>query len=92
MVQLTDDLLRDLDVEAAERGISRSAVIREALESHLTARRADLVGEAIADGYRLIPPATPDGWGSLEEFADLAALEVMQRLAAEEREVGFEPW
>ncbi len=92
MVQLNRELLRDLDEEATSRGISRSALIREVLESHLAAQRADVVGERIVDGYRRIPPATPDEWGSLNESADGAALELMQRLAAEEREAGLEPW
>ena len=91
MVQLTSDLLDDLDLEATARGISRSALIREVLEAHLAERRADVVGEQIAEGYRRIPPATPDEWGSMESFADVAAREVMQRLSAEEREAGFEP-
>lgn len=53
---------------------------------------SDPVGDAIAEGYRRIPPATPDGWSSLEELAELATLELMQRLAAEEGEAGFDPW
>lgn len=37
MVQLTDDLVRQLDARAAADGISRSQVIREAVTAHLTA-------------------------------------------------------
>jgi Ribbon-helix-helix protein, copG family len=92
MVQLTDELLGDLDSEAAERGVSRSAVIREALETHLAERRDDAIGRAIAEGYRRFPPGTPDGWADLELMADIAGHETSQRLDAEERAAGFEPW
>lgn len=92
MVQLTDDLVADLDREAAERGLSRSAVIREAIEAHIAERRQDTIGEAIADGYRRIPPGVPDAWGDLEADADVAGRETAQRLDEEERAAGFEPW
>jgi hypothetical protein len=45
--------------------MSRSAVIRAAIEIHLAAHEHGAVGEAIADGYRRIPPGTPDEWGDL---------------------------
>ncbi len=92
MVQLSEELIADLDAEAAERGVSRSAVIREAVEQHLDERRHDAIGEAIAEGYRRIPPGTPDEWGNLERVADLSGRETAQRLDQEEREAGFEPW
>jgi predicted transcriptional regulator len=92
LVQLTQDLIAKLDEEAAERGMSRSAVIREAIESHIAAREHDAIGEAIAEGYRRIPPGTPDEWGDLELMADIAGREAAQRLDHEEREAGFDPW
>lgn len=92
MVQLTTELVGRLDREAAERGISRSAVIREALEEHIAAREHDALGEAIAAGYRRIPPGTPDEWGDLEPTADSAGHQLAQRLDHEERDAGFEPW
>jgi Ribbon-helix-helix protein, copG family len=92
MVQLTDELLERLDDEAAGRGISRSAVIREAIEAHFAEREHDAIGEAIAEGYRRTPPGTPDEWGDLEHMADVATREGLQRLDLEEREAGFDPW
>jgi predicted transcriptional regulator len=92
MVQLTRDLIAKLDAEAAERGMSRSAVIREAIETHIAAQEHDAIGEAIADGYRRIPPGTPDEWGDLEVMADVAGRELAQRLDHEERDAGFDPW
>jgi len=88
MVQLSDELVRLLDEEAARRGLSRSALIREAVEAHLGAS----VGRAIADGYRRIPPATPDEWGDLGDVADASARELLHRLDAEERAAGADPW
>jgi hypothetical protein len=92
MVQLTDELLAKLDAEASDRGISRSAVIREAVERHIAEGEHDAVGEAIADGYRRVPPGTPDEWGDLERMADVSGRELAQRLDQEEREAGFGPW
>jgi predicted transcriptional regulator len=92
MVQLSDELVAKLDEEAAERGMSRSAVIREAIETHIAGREHDAVGQAIADGYRRIPPGTPDEWGDPEVMADIAGRELAQRLDLEEREAGFGPW
>jgi predicted transcriptional regulator len=92
MVQLTDDLVARLDTEAAHRGLSRSAIIREAVEAHIAEREHDAIGEAIAEGYRRIPPGTPDEWGDLDLTADIAGRETAQRLDQEEREAGVEPW
>lgn len=92
MVQLNDELLRDLDQAAATRGVSRSAVIRDAVEQYLeSTRRAD-IGAQIVAGYERIPPGTPDGWGDLDAIADQSAGELMARLDAEEAAAGFEPW
>jgi predicted DNA-binding protein len=92
MVQLTHELLSELDAEAAERGVSRSAVIREAIEAHLAEHRDDAIGRAIVEGYRRIPAGTPDEWGDLEHMADVAGRETAQRLDEEERAAGFDPW
>ena len=83
MVQLTDDLIELLDAEAERRGVSRSAVIREAVTTHLAAAREAQLDEAIVAGYLRIPPGTPDAWGDLNAQADLATNEVAQRLDTE---------
>lgn len=92
MVQLTEDLVVGLDKEATERGVSRSAVIREAIEEHLSLSREQVVGRQIVEGYTRIPPATPDEWGDIEGMLDTSAREVMRRLDLEERSAGLEPW
>ncbi|CAN5268926.1 hypothetical protein BH20ACT3_BH20ACT3_13700 [soil metagenome] len=92
MVQLTDDLIELLDREALRRELSRSALIREAVEHHLAEARRGSIGRRIVEGYQRVPPAEPDGWASLGDLADLAATETAQRLDDEERRAGFAPW
>jgi predicted transcriptional regulator len=56
MVQLTDELVERLDREAARRGVSRSALIRSALEEFLRhdheAASADLLWRLDAEERR----------------------------------------
>ncbi len=92
MVQLTDRLLQMLDRQAARRGISRSALIRTALEDFLSQDRDSATGQAIVEGYERIPPVTPDEWGDLAQLTDQGTVDVLHRLDAEERAVGREPW
>jgi hypothetical protein len=92
LVQLTDDLVALLDEEAAERGVSRSALIREVLTGHLEELRQASVSNAIVDGYRRIPPATPDARGDAEKLTDQATADLLQRLDAEEERDGHGPW
>ena len=92
LVQLTDDLVELLDEEAAARGISRSALVREVLRDHLASRREATLSQRIVEGYRRVPPARPDEWGELGELGDRATADLLQRLDAEERRAGQEPW
>ncbi len=55
LVQLSEELLDLLDREAARRGVSRSALIREAIERHLDAERRAEIDRQIVEGYRRIP-------------------------------------
>ena len=92
MVQLSDDLVRMLDGEVARRGLSRSAVIREVLEESLADERAAEIGRRIAEGYRRIPPATPDEWGDIAAQTDAATADALHKLDAEERAQGHPAW
>jgi hypothetical protein len=85
MVQLSDELIGLVDAEAARRGVSRSAIIREAITEHLGASQQVAITRQIVEGYQRVPPATPDAWGDLESLQDEATLELLQRLDAEER-------
>lgn len=88
MVQLTDDLIRLLDEEASRRNVSRSAVIRAAIEAFLAGGREAELTRQIVDGYRRLPPATPDEWADLDALGDRHTVETMQRLDDEERRAG----
>jgi flagellar motor switch protein FliG len=92
MVQLTDELVRLLDEEASRRGESRSALIRTVLEAYLAESRNASIGRQIVEGYTRKPPATPDEWGDPQVLLDRSTADLLQRLDAEEREAGHEPW
>ena len=55
LVQLSDHLLSLLDQRASERGISRSQLIREAIEAHLSSDLEGEVGRRIVEGYTRVP-------------------------------------
>lgn len=94
MVQLSDELIGLVDAEAARRGVSRSALIREAITEHLAASHQVVITRKIVEGYQRVPPTTPDAWGDLEQHQDEATLEILQRLDADERAGGRKrkPW
>lgn len=92
MVQLSEELVQLLDDQAATQGVSRSSLIRDLLKRALAEQEAAAVGRRIAEGYERVPPATPDEWGDLRDATDRAAVELLQRLDAEERASGEPPW
>ncbi len=92
MVQLTQELVERLDDEARAVGLSRSAIIRQAVSEHLERSQHAAITRRIVDGYRRLPQAVPDQWGTTEEQAEVAVHEVAQRLDAEERAAEFGPW
>ena len=92
IVQLNTELLALVDQEAARLGVSRSALVRSALEKFLDVDRERMISQAIVDGYTRIPPATPDDWGDLEAMTDRAHADLSDRLDWEERREGHAPW
>lgn len=92
LVQLNDALLAALDQRAASRGVSRSHLIREAVESYVRHDLAAEISRKIIEGYRRHPQWEPDEWGDLAGLTDRAALETHRRLDEEERAAGREPW
>jgi len=92
MVQLTDELVELLDREAERRGVSRSALIRSAIEEFFQHDQEAAISGQIVNGYTRVPPATPDEWGDLEEVTDSTGRDLLHRLDAEERRDGHEPW
>lgn len=85
LVQLSDDLLALLDRQAERRHVSRSQVIREAVERLTAADREAEIDRQLVDGYRRIPQED-------HPWSDWAATEVARALDEEEREAGFEAW
>ena len=77
LVQLNDHLLSVLDRESARRGISRSALIREAVKTHLHDESRDEISRQIVEGYRRFPE---DDWEL--EMAGENAIELIEE----------EPW
>jgi hypothetical protein len=92
MVQLTDGLVELLDREAARRGISRSALIRDLLEHALRNEREAELDRRIVEGYTRVPPGVPDEWGRLGDDGDAAVGDLLRRLDAEERDAGRGTW
>lgn len=92
MVQLTDALVELLDREAARRGVSRSALIRDLLEAALRNEQEALISRRIVEGYTRMPPGTPDEWGKLGDATDVATRDLLARLDAEERNSGHAAW
>jgi Arc/MetJ-type ribon-helix-helix transcriptional regulator len=72
MVQLSEDQIARLDVEAARKGVSRSSVVRSAVDESLRPR----FDQTVADQYAV---AYPDGkfgsdeWGSLDDWHEAAS-------------------
>lgn len=95
MVQLNEDLLEQLDRRAASDGVSRSQVIRNAIEAYLAGDRATAIDRLIIEGYQRLPQGgqfDADEWGNLGTMMATMTAEQMRLLNDEEREAGFEPW
>lgn len=76
LVQLTDELIALLDERAEREGVSRSRLIRDAIERFLAEDRRRAIDDAIVEGYRRIPP------GELDALAEVAG----------RRSIAAEPW
>jgi len=92
LVQLNEILLAALDQRSVQRGVSRSQVVREAIEAYLAADIGQEVTRRIVSGYERIPQATSDEWGEPELLAAATSRDAHRRLDAEERAAGHDPW
>lgn len=92
MVQLNDELVGLLDEEAARRDLSRSAIIREAVETYLAERREVVLVRSIIEGYRRVPQTEADGWVEMAALADRSTAEMLARLGQEESSHGSGSW
>ena len=85
LVQLSDELVASLDLRARNRAVSRSQLIREAVEQFVA---ADLEAErerAYVESYTRFPQED-------DPEADIATILTSQDMDEEEREAGFESW
>lgn len=69
MVQMPDDLVKRLDQRAQRDGVSRSRLVRDAVESLLAADQAEAIAAAYEVGYPDMRPAE-DLWGDIEALHD----------------------
>jgi Arc/MetJ-type ribon-helix-helix transcriptional regulator len=69
IVQLDDDLVRELDADVAADGISRSEAIRHAIRDYLDRSWERQADRRYAASYR----EHPDGWQWDDEYARMAA-------------------
>lgn len=60
LVQLSDDLLAQLDERAAREGRSRSGLIRDALRAYLADEVGGATDRAIVEGYTRVPQTTQE--------------------------------
>jgi metal-responsive CopG/Arc/MetJ family transcriptional regulator len=62
LVQLSDELVAALDDRAARRHVSRSQLIRTAIEQYIATDEDSEIDRAIVEGYTRIPPGELDAW------------------------------
>lgn len=62
LVQLNQDLLAALDQAAAERGVSRSQLIREAIAAYLAEALDAAIDREIVEAYQRRPQADDPAW------------------------------
>jgi hypothetical protein len=85
LVQLTRELVTELDARALKRGMSRSELIRELLDAGLREGRADEASRRMLDGYRRWPQADgSDAWGDLARWSAANARHNLAALDEEE--------
>lgn len=62
LVQLSDELIALLDERAAKTGLSRSEIIRRAIEREMADDIEAEIDREIVEGYTRIPQAEHDPW------------------------------
>lgn len=95
MVQLTDDLVELLDRRASAAGVSRSQVIRDAIEAYLAADEEAEIDRQIVEAYTRMPQGGEydvDEWGDLGQMVTALTVEALRQIQEEERSEGLEPW
>ena len=89
IVQLNSEILEALDEEAAVAGVSRSAIIRQAITDHLASSKQAQIDHALAEGYKAIPQNAAEEWNSVLEQSRENTRRTLERLDAEEDAAGL---
>lgn len=95
MVQLTDELIEALDARASREGVSRSHLIRRAIEELLAADRSAAIDRRIVEGYTRMPQGgrfDADEWGDVDRLMQALTAEQTRQQAAEDRQAERGPW
>lgn len=94
MVQLSDNLVRALSARASKEGVSRSHLIRDAIELLLADDRSTELDRQIVEGYRAMPQGgvfDADEWGDVDRLMTDLTADQGRRLSDEEREAAHQP-
>lgn len=89
MVQFSTEMVEALDAEAARVGLSRSSLIRSAVDAYLATSRERTITKQLVDGYLAIPQGAEDEWGNLLAGTRDATTRTLQRLDEEEESAGL---
>ncbi len=85
LVQLSDELVAELDRRAGQLGVSRSRLIRQLLERQLAQDRVTQRTQALVDGYQRVPQSDArDEWGDLDRWTETNTRRNLAALAREE--------
>lgn len=89
IVQLTSEMVEALDREARRAGVSRSALIREAVEGYLAASSEEEITVQLVAAYTKVPQGVEDDWGDLSAQVRENTGRTLRRLDAEDEEAGM---
>ena len=73
LVQLSDALIAALDERAVRHDVSRSQLIRTAIEQYIATDEDSEIDRAIVEGYTRIPPGELDAWAEEAGRRSIAA-------------------
>lgn len=85
LVQLSDELVSLLDRMARRRRVSRSELIREAIEQHTAVDREAEADRRYVESYTRFPQEPDPG-------ADIAAILAGRAMDEDEQEAGLDSW
>lgn len=84
MVQLSDELVAQLEAEATRLGCSRSAIVREAVAEHLERSSLKRDIERYVEAYRAMPQPDIDECGDLDSMTAFSSSASLRALDLDE--------